>query len=103
MRSHYAPWSRAVLVEPEAVDGVLTRAGGERVVVIDTRERAGVACIRLPSDAAGYAAGLYAALRHADAMSPDLIVIVRPDASAAGVAERGAWSAVMDRLERATA
>ncbi|HEY9192759.1 MAG TPA: L-threonylcarbamoyladenylate synthase [Methyloversatilis sp.] len=52
--------------------------------------------IMLPADPAGYARGLYAAMREADASGAAMIVIeATPD--------DGAWSAVNDRLGRALA
>ena len=52
--------------------------------------------IRLPESAGAYAAALYGALREADALEPELILIERPHGSG------GLWTAIHDRLERAT-
>ena len=52
--------------------------------------------IMLPADPAGYARGLYAALREADASGSVMIAIESPP-------EGGDWSAVNDRLARALA
>jgi hypothetical protein len=71
------------------------------VVFIDFRpERSGPNAISLPADARGYAAGLYGALREADARMPSLIVIVRPPG---GGADSEIWRAVHDRIKRAAA
>ena len=53
--------------------------------------------IRMPADAAAYAARLYAALREADAAAPTQILIERPPAFGP------IWDAISDRLARATA
>jgi L-threonylcarbamoyladenylate synthase len=102
LEKHYAPRSRAALVGAANVGDVLTRAGGACVVI--SHEPVGVALphrlIALPGDARGYAAGLYAALREADATRPALIVIVEPGAAGKDAA---VWRAVLDRLRRATA
>ncbi len=66
--------------------------------------------LRLPSDAPGYAAALYSALREADALAPALIAVERPpDAGGGGgrggaesAQDRAIWAAVLDRLTRAT-
>lgn len=102
LASHYAPRARAVLVEPEAVSGIVSAA--TRPVAVLTVDEVALAephwAIRLPRDARGYAASLYTALREADARSPGLLVIVRPPV---GSRDAAVWEAVMDRLRRATA
>jgi hypothetical protein len=57
--------------------------------------------VRLPADAGGYAAGLYAALREADAVRPAVIIVERPRIDG-DEKERAIWAAVMDRLMRAS-
>jgi L-threonylcarbamoyladenylate synthase len=52
--------------------------------------------IVLPADAAGYSAGLYAALHQLDAAGLDRIVVETPP-------EGDEWLAVHDRLRRAAA
>jgi hypothetical protein len=56
--------------------------------------------LRMPRDAAAYAARFYAALREADALSPALIAVERPPS---GPPDSEIWSAILDRLTRATA
>lgn len=56
--------------------------------------------IVLPADARGYAAGLYAALREADARAGKLIVIHRPPSTGP---EAEVWRAIHDRINRAAA
>jgi L-threonylcarbamoyladenylate synthase len=86
---HYAPEARAVVFEGEAPAGdvvvlaVSSGGFGERRV------------IRMPSEAGGYAARLYAALREADAMRPEVIAIEAPPR------EGAVWEAVWDRIRRA--
>ncbi len=88
---HYAPKARAILVEPRDWH----RCVGTGVTV---SSRAG-STIVMPGDAEGYASRLYAALREADAMKPAVILIENP---AAGDAAGGLWTAILDRLTRAT-
>ncbi len=53
--------------------------------------------ITMPPDSAAYAARLYAALREADALKHDRIIIALPDTTSPD------WSAILDRLKRASA
>lgn len=102
LERHYAPRAPAVLFEgfdwPEVIESDRGRPG--RVVVVSHERSRSVqppdVLIRLPMDAEGYAAALYAALRQADAQTPALIAIEKP--SAAGPL----WDAIRDRLKRAT-
>jgi L-threonylcarbamoyladenylate synthase len=55
---------------------------------------AAAALERLPSDPAGYSAGLYASLHRLDAAGLDRIVVETPP-------HGDAWEAVHDRLRRA--
>lgn len=93
--SHYAPRAPAVifLESPPMADGpvVVIALGAGRGGVESSSAR-----IQMPSDARGYAARLYAALREADAMSPHLIAIEAPPT------DGPIWAAVWDRLRRAT-
>lgn len=94
---HYAPRARAVLFERQHLADMLART--HRAVVI-THSGLTVSpphqIIRMPASAPGYAARLYAALREADALRPDLIAIERPPA------DDPLWRAILDRLTRAT-
>ncbi|RNC82891.1 MAG: threonylcarbamoyl-AMP synthase [Phycisphaera sp.] len=91
LTKHYAPSSETRLVDD------LGEIPGEAVVVCISEPPAGSRAIRMPSDASGYAARLYAALREADAFAPEIILIERP-------AGKGPiWDAVRDRLRRASA
>jgi L-threonylcarbamoyladenylate synthase len=99
---HYAPATPATLVESARLREVL-EALPERVAVLAVTDAGGAgatgrhAVVRMPGDAAGYAAALYDALRHADAAGCAAIVIEEPGAP--GAPE---WAAVHDRLRRAT-
>jgi L-threonylcarbamoyladenylate synthase len=99
LRSHYAPEARAVLFGADEWPAVLSRGGAVVVVTHDGSRRAEPPhrVIVMPSEATGYASRLYAALREADSLRPDLIAVERPT----GVG--GVWDAVRDRLGRATA
>ena len=101
--SHYAPRSPVALVASiDCVDALQSLvARGRRVAVIahgaarwETTGPHSAAVTRLPDDAAGYAHGLYAALRELDAAAPDIILVEAPPRDAA-------WSGVWDRLQRA--
>lgn len=97
---HYAPRARVECLERGAGEriGRLASAGLRVAALIRRAEPAVVdvvcACEVLPSDPAGYAAGLYAALHDIDAAGPDVIVIELPP-------DEEAWLAVRDRLLRA--
>ncbi len=93
--SHYAPETRLELVSAET----LSQPDPEAAVLAleDTSDPGGfIAWLALPGDPAAYAHGLYAALRHLDACGAGRILVERPPADPA-------WSAVHDRLIRATA
>ncbi|MCL4220684.1 MAG: threonylcarbamoyl-AMP synthase [Phycisphaerales bacterium] len=102
LERHYAPRTPTVLVEV----GDLPRVTGEaRTSVVlaqepgETASRSVGAWIRMPRDAESYAASLYDALRRADSMRMDRIVVVRPH----GTGDAALWAAIEDRLRRASA
>jgi L-threonylcarbamoyladenylate synthase len=95
---HYAPLAPARRFERAQWPAVLGGHDPARVVVLAFSElaAAGARVIRMPADPAAYAARLYAALREADALHPALILIEAvPGAGPL-------WSAIADRLARAT-
>lgn len=95
--AHYAPETPAELVEPEQLAAHLD----------NLEERAAVLCfdvqavraphhgIEMPQGAGDYGAHLYEALRRADAVGVDRIVIEMPPQT------NQMWDAVLDRLARA--
>ncbi len=91
---HYAPRARAVLFE-----GELSIPAGAAVVLTlgPGKHAAARGQIEMPTEPHAYAAQLYAALREADAMGPELIAIEAPPRTGP------VWEAVWDRLRRATA
>lgn len=102
---HYQPATPTLLCAAETLGDVL--GGWSRAVVVHAgaiavpsrHER-----VALPTDAAGYARRLYAALRAADGMRAQAIVVVDPvPAGAMSADESWLWRAVMDRLHRACA
>ena len=96
---HYAPRTRAVLLDSGALNRTLAESR-EPIAVLSFTMAAIAAphsLIRMPADAPAYAARLYAALHEADALHPSLIAIERPP-SAGPI-----WQAISDRLARATA
>jgi L-threonylcarbamoyladenylate synthase len=92
---HYAPRTPAVLFTPDRWPRVLTVRRAAVLSSRDLKPPPPHILIRLPVDAAAYAARLYAALREADELGVDLIAIERP-ADAGPV-----WDAIRDRLVRA--
>ncbi|MBK1707309.1 L-threonylcarbamoyladenylate synthase [Halochromatium glycolicum] len=100
LAAHYAPRAPLELIPADALTGRLSKLldHGERPACLGLGERpslpAEIPFALLPADAAGYGAGLYAALRALDAARPDRILLVAPPAGAD-------WLAVNDRLRRA--
>lgn len=97
LKSHYAPTAPTRLV---AADELLALAGALPGAAVLARRPAPAgfagAWRALPADPAGYARGLYAALRELDAAAPRVILVEAPPAGEA-------WLAVRDRLARAAA
>ncbi|MBM4357278.1 MAG: threonylcarbamoyl-AMP synthase [Deltaproteobacteria bacterium] len=96
---HYAPRTRLVVVRPDAVHDALRELGPRAALVTRIprhREapRGATLVARLPDDAPGYGASLYATLHHLDEAGLDAIVVE-------AVPEDDAWLAVRDRLGRA--
>lgn len=94
---HYAPVTPAYLFGTERwpeVQAALAR--GQAAAVAWSRE----AAVRMPTDAAAYAARLYAALREADAMGVRALYVEHPGPLVA--ADPARWAAILDRLTRAT-
>lgn len=103
LTSHYAPRTPVVLVPTEGFDPLLQQLHQRRVRIAAMvwseaqREAASAvsqAVLSLPGDPAGYAHGLYAALRTLDTAGVDLIVVQAPP-------DRAEWSGIRDRLQRA--
>lgn len=103
MDRHYAPRTRLVLApeEPDAMSDALheLRSGGKRVAVLvrdgsDAPIAQGPDVIRMPRDAASYAAALFETLHRLDDQGFDAILVERVPGSYA-------WAGVGDRLERA--
>lgn len=96
--AHYAPRTAAVLVERAELRSCLESLAEPAAVlcfdpnVVPQQHKA----IVMPTDADRYAAELYRALRRADALAVSQIVIEEP------VDDIGLWSAIIDRLRRAT-
>ncbi|WP_306478062.1 L-threonylcarbamoyladenylate synthase [Methyloversatilis sp.] len=102
LAAHYAPRTPMKKVAGERLRDFLNafRHSGRRCAVIAHSQPPLADCPHhwsmLPADPAGYARGLYAALREADASGGAMIVIE-------ATPEAGPWSAVNDRLKRALA
>jgi L-threonylcarbamoyladenylate synthase len=97
MRRHYAPstpirFSEDAIAEARETPGaaVLTHIAGDAAVACSERARV------LPADPAGYARGLYAALRALDRSGATCILIQ-------AIPDTEPWLAVRDRLGRASA
>lgn len=102
LAAHYAPRTPMKKIAGERLRDFLNafRHSGRRCAVIAHSQPPLADCphhwTMLPADAEGYARGLYAALREADACGGAMIVIE-------ATPEAVAWSAVNDRLARALA
>lgn len=94
--SHYAPAADTRLVRSADLERLLEAEPGAGVLAFRSPPRnwAGP-WLTLPPDAAGAAAGLYAALRELDRQAAVILVELPPSGSA--------WTAVRDRLRRAAA
>lgn len=103
--AHYAPATPVALVAADRLPQAMQQlaAAGKTVAAILIAAQAtsaGVsvmtakAAISLPAHAAGYAHGLYAALRSMDAVAADLILVEAPPAAPE-------WQGINDRLRRA--
>lgn len=101
LSSHYAPRTPASLVPADALRAELVQLGerDERVGVLartsDPPVELDGVWIRAPGDPVSYARMLYANLRALDAANADSILIEQ-------VPDDPAWSAIRDRLARAT-
>lgn len=96
---HYAPRAPVELVDPSDLAPILEHAAGDQVILCFAAPAEGSAerVLVMPRSAAAYAAHLYEALRRADALKPERILIERPAET------EGVWAAIQDRLERAAA
>lgn len=101
MARHYAPRATLVLAAGVGFEEVSRLAGGGRRVgwmafsEINDARLADVSIVVMPRDAAGYAARLYAVLHELDAAGVSSIVAAR-------VPETADWTAIRDRLRRAS-
>ncbi len=101
LAQHYAPAARTLLFRPDQWHDVLDAMldADRPCVVISHAARPAPfphRRIGMPADARGYARSLYAALRDADSGDPQFIAIERPTSDGA------VWSAILDRLSRAS-
>ena len=93
---HYAPRTRAVLVPPrELLAHLVTIHARAAVLAFETSVPAPHHAIEMPQGAGAYARRLYEALRAADDLGLDCIVIETPPDT------NEMWKAVRDRLRRA--
>jgi L-threonylcarbamoyladenylate synthase len=95
---HYAPATLVRLAEPADLAVAVTNLPGRIGVLLrgDTPAPAAAAVARLPADPAGYARGLYAALRDLEDADCNAIVVEQVPAG-------DEWDAIRDRLSRAAA
>jgi len=92
---HYAPRTPTLVVSSSNIAKELSAHPKAALLSITPTNRP--MTIPMPADASAYAGRLYAALREADVMGLDLILVERPD----GIGP--IWDAVRDRLARAAA
>lgn len=98
LRLHYAPNARLVIARPETLAHALREAGERRALVTHrapTENFAPAEVCTLPSDPEGYGAALYATLHRLDDAGVHTIVVE-------AVPDDEAWSAIRDRLARAS-
>lgn len=102
MRSHYAPRTPLDIVDPADLGKQIRTAlmKGERLAVLARREEPPAQALhlwrRMPDQAAAYGSALYATLREADRAGAARILVE-------AVPESEAWTAIADRLRRASA
>ncbi|SNS38312.1 L-threonylcarbamoyladenylate synthase [Noviherbaspirillum humi] len=99
LEAHYAPGTPVALIAPEQIAATLRKleaAGHRAALILHSAELASLVAdhVLLPADAAGYAHGLYAALRDMDQHQAAIILV---EATPGG----GEWQGVNDRLRRA--
>jgi L-threonylcarbamoyladenylate synthase len=96
LERHYAPRTPASLVAPHALDAEIAKRGASVAVLAFSRPDERVDCwIRMPREPQAYAQRLYAALRELDGAGCGAILIETPP-------DTSEWTAVRDRLSRAT-
>jgi len=95
---HYSPRAELLLVDAADIRGRLESAGAAGkaagALVVHAAVTASPLVIRMPSDAASYAARLYRSLHSLDDAGCDVIVVER-------VGDGAEWLGVRDRLARA--
>lgn len=96
MASHYSPRADVVVVPRHLVDASVVDDAVAVIGPVETADLEPALSLWLPEDAAGYAAGLYGALRAADALGVERIVVVPPTSGPL-------LDAVLDRLAKASA
>lgn len=99
---HYAPRARTVIVDSSELNAALADGGALVVAITHSRIVAPFRAFLLGDDPERYAAQVYATLRDADALKPDLIVIERLPLGTT-LREQALWRAIGDRLSRAAA
>ena len=96
LQRHYAPQTPALLVPPHQLDSEIAKRQGAVAVLAFSRPDERVEYwIRLPREPRAYAKRLYAALHELDGAQCETILIETPP-------ETVEWTAVWDRLSRAT-
>jgi len=96
LERHYAPKTPALLVPPHALDAEIARRKDAVAVLAFSRPDERVEYwIRMPREPRAYAQRLYAALRELDGAQCETILIETPP-------ETEEWTAIRDRLSRAT-
>jgi L-threonylcarbamoyladenylate synthase len=99
LESHYAPDARVEVVDADALAARLLQLADVRVGVLSAGRQEvppDTARWQLPADADGFASRLYAALREADVLGVDVVLVVPPSQGSLS-------SAIADRLHKASA
>ncbi len=96
LERHYAPHTPALLLQEEDWPAVRSRPGRIALLACQPLEPPPDLFLPMPIDPEAYAERLYARLREADVAGVELIAVLAP------VGEDELWTALRDRLSRAT-
>ena len=102
LQVHYAPQARTVLVETQDLNASLAEGGANVVAITHSSIMPPFKTFCLGKDPDRYAAHLYATLRDADGLKPDLIAIEQLPLGSTP-REQSLWRSINDRVSRAAA
>jgi len=103
LASHYAPLTPTRLIPASDLSRALHNS--TRAAVLSTTDlhvQPPHTLFRMPTDPHAYARELYSALRQADTSGADRIIVISPAPHGASPEDASLWSAIVDRLTRAS-